>query len=105
MPEILTAAELAEIESRAAQESVGHGLMRAGIGGHVKRAVPCGCVVCVDFPRAVATIRALAEALEWTLVFVQEPDYFPNPGDAQSWREHLDAMLALARRVLGEGNA
>lgn len=124
MPDLLTAAELVEIEDRL--KTTTEGPWKCSIprkwarirtadrlyvceGGFGTWRVIADAEFCAhartDLPRAVATIRALAEAVEWSISFVQEPDYFPNPGDAQSWREHLDATLALARRVLGVPNA
>lgn len=63
--------------------------------GYVKPAPPT-CSVCGVLSAYDALAGAL-RALDWALPFVKEPDCFPNPGDAQLWKEHLEKIVALAR--------
>ena len=66
----------------------------------VHRAVPTTgpavslCLNCADaFARQ--QVEAFREKIRWLDEFVVEPEWFPNEGDRQYWRERRAAIRAL----------
>ena len=45
-----------------------------------------------NVPRLLAIIDSLQKEIEWASEYIVEPDWFPNEGDRQQWRERRAAL-------------